>query len=663
MANRRRFHFTYLLLPFLWAFVVALPLSSLAQGNQQLLDSLEGIVNSDIAEKDKIPAYVTLSNQYTNQDLDRSLNYIEQAIALSKKYQDTANLAMGYLFLGVYELKNRNFQAASDAMILSSQAFEADGNLEGQLSIEVNLGNVYQDQGDFRKAILQYQKCEELSYELDIKKFLPTIYHNTGNLYSNLGMYKNAKEKYHSAYTVLGELEAGHLQAVALGSIANVFYDQHQPDSALYYFERSQELNLKFNFYEGLARDYSGIVGVYLMKGDLEKALQLGEKAYHFSDSLGWDQHKGYAQVYWGAALVLSGQTKEGMNRLHDGLALAREDDISGLIQEAYLNLEKAHAHIGNVDSAYHYLQKASAFDVYADVGLSREDLLELEKDYQSRLQKQETEFVVREKEIRGKLTNYQWILFSVVALSLSLLSIIYIRRYRMKKRLSIQLEEQNTRIVRQNKELSNLSQEKSLLYSELHHRAKNYLQTIYHILKSQEFLLKDTNGKKVINESLEKLKVISNTHEKLVIRKGKIQVDFLPFLKDMLYQLANQYNLKESELSFSTDTKNWFIKADSATWLGLVVNELISNAYKHARREEEELKIDLELKREDDEMLLAVSDNGDGFEPGKDLRESATGLSNGLELVSALIHKVQGKVDFVNQHGTRAEIRVPHRS
>ena len=90
---------------------------------------------------------------------------------------------------------------------------------------------------------------------------------------------------------------------------------------------------------------------------------------------------------------------------------------------------------------------------------------------------------------------------------------------------------------------------------------------------------------------------------------------------------------------------------------MGLIINELASNSYKHAFRSRNKGRIEVNICRQDTNFILTVKDDGAGIPKGEDFRKSD---SLGLQLVDTLISQLYGKFEIIDNHGTEVRIEFP---
>ncbi len=196
----------------------------------------------------------------------------------------------------------------------------------------------------------------------------------------------------------------------------------------------------------------------------------------------------------------------------------------------------------------------------------------------------------------------------------------------------------------------------------EIHHRIKNNLQVISSLLDLQAEKFRDKEVLEAFRESQSRVLSMSLIHEELYKGEGTDTLDFSIYLRRLAKNLFQTYRLCSKNINLFMDLEeNSFFNMDTAIPLGIIVNELISNALKHAFTENTgEIKIRLCREEENDEISkslysLIISDNGKGLPENLEL-ESVESL--GLRLVNILVDQLDGNLEFRRNQGTEFIVR-----
>ena len=199
---------------------------------------------------------------------------------------------------------------------------------------------------------------------------------------------------------------------------------------------------------------------------------------------------------------------------------------------------------------------------------------------------------------------------------------------------------------------------EKELLLKEIHHRVKNNLQIISSLLAIQSRRINDKQAFEMFKESQNRVRSIACVHEELYRSKDFANIDFARYIMSVTKIICQTYNTVSSRVELKLKVEKVFLGINLAIPCGLVINELISNALKHAFPSSFKGKGKVEIAFRPvgkDEIELIVKDNGVGIPKKVDIRKSE---SMGLMLINILVGQLKGKIKLNRRGGTEFKIR-----
>lgn len=195
---------------------------------------------------------------------------------------------------------------------------------------------------------------------------------------------------------------------------------------------------------------------------------------------------------------------------------------------------------------------------------------------------------------------------------------------------------------------------EKEFLIREIHHRVKNNLQIISSLLNLQADKILDKEAKEKYTESIGRIKSMAIIHELLYRSKNLSQIDVKEYFTELVDYISETYNVnKNVEVNLKVIVRNKYINIDKAIPCGIIINELLSNAFKHAFTKTNKGKIIVLFaapKTDQYKYMLYVSDNGCGISKKIDFKNPST---LGLQLISALTEQLDGKLEVQTKNGT----------
>jgi PAS domain S-box-containing protein len=201
---------------------------------------------------------------------------------------------------------------------------------------------------------------------------------------------------------------------------------------------------------------------------------------------------------------------------------------------------------------------------------------------------------------------------------------------------------------------------EKETMLKEIHHRVKNNLQVISSLLSLQSSYLQDEKAREMLQNSMDRVKIMAQIHTMLYQSEDLSRVDFGSFIRDLASRLQQSYGIAESPIQVHVDVVDVSLTIETSIPCGLILNELVSNTFKHAFPERRGGEIHISMTTAGDRFVLTVRDNGIGFPESVDFRNTQ---SLGLELVNLLVGQMNGKIDMRIDGGTTWTIKFPVKS
>jgi two-component sensor histidine kinase len=208
------------------------------------------------------------------------------------------------------------------------------------------------------------------------------------------------------------------------------------------------------------------------------------------------------------------------------------------------------------------------------------------------------------------------------------------------------------------NIELERRVHEKDILLGEIHHRVKNSLQVVSSLLSLEGARIQDATVCEMLQATQNRIRSMALIHQTLYQSKDFARVDFHAFLRSFVPTLIQSYSIHPEQVTLSFHVAEVRLPIDAAIPCGLIVNELVSNALKHAFPAERPGKIEVDFTHDcDQHATLSVSDDGIGIPESFDYERSET---LGIQLVYLLAGQICGTVGVERRDPTRFVIRFP---
>lgn len=222
-------------------------------------------------------------------------------------------------------------------------------------------------------------------------------------------------------------------------------------------------------------------------------------------------------------------------------------------------------------------------------------------------------------------------------------------------KQLNAELEE---RVAARTADLSATLRERDVLLQEIHHRVKNNLYVISSLIEMQARLLEEPKARNALEDCQARVHAIALIHEKLYQSKDYANVPFSQYVRGLAGDIFHAMGASQSTISLELAIDDVALAVDKAIPCGLILNELVGNALKHAFPDGRDGKIRVELRAEmPRKLILAVSDDGVGLPGSFDLQKTQ---SLGLQLVNALVRQLDAGFLVRREPGTRFELAIP---
>ncbi len=199
--------------------------------------------------------------------------------------------------------------------------------------------------------------------------------------------------------------------------------------------------------------------------------------------------------------------------------------------------------------------------------------------------------------------------------------------------------------------------QEKDVLLKEIHHRVKNNLQIISSLLNLQASNVQDADVRGHFQDSQNRVRSMALIHERLYRSEDLARIHFRSYLQDLTDQLLRSYQAPDERIRVRIEADEILLDTNQAVPCGLLINELIANALKHAFPDGKTGTVLVAMRCTPGGYQLVIQDDGVGFPAGLDHRKTP---SLGLQLVNSLVRQLEGTIELNRGPGTQFTIEFP---
>jgi two-component sensor histidine kinase len=433
-------------------------------------------------------------------------------------------------------------------------------------------------------------------------------------------------------------------------NLANTFLVMQRYDSVLHYATRALP-------YMQRARDARGLGYVYQFRGEVYAMIQpqtratLDSAATNMNRALRIMQRHGFRPQIASSALALArvyrlqGQPAVSQRMAEMALTLARELKMPDYEADALASLAWAHADQGRMRRSFDLDNRAQDLRDSLFNGDKAQALAQLQVRYDVKLlteQKRAAEFEQRSQ--RAQLHSL-WLLLGGLTTTIGVGSWLYWRLRRQKALLAV-ANQANCRSVA----------EKEVLLQEIHHRVKNNLQLVSGLLGWQASTLPEPTLVAALDASRVRIQSMALVHEFLYQADNLAEVRMDQYLRELLDSLKTALTTPEQTIQLSTDLAPVIMSPKEASTLGLVVNEIVTNAYKHAFQGLAQGHLHVSFASRPTGFQLVIADDGAGM-PAGDAPAKAHSL--GMQLVRTLTKQLKAKLSVTRSFPTGTQIEV----
>lgn len=198
--------------------------------------------------------------------------------------------------------------------------------------------------------------------------------------------------------------------------------------------------------------------------------------------------------------------------------------------------------------------------------------------------------------------------------------------------------------------EIKKSLREKEVLLSEIHHRVKNNLAVITGLLELQSYNAEDHSAHNVLKDSQMRIHSIAMVHEKLYQNERLSEIHIHKYIPELVRIVRKTMGRRDMDIELEYDLDEITLEITQAIPCGLLLNEVLTNAFKYAFEGRNSGKITIHFKHgADGEVIFGIQDNGVGFNPDE---VSGSEESLGLKLISTLARQLKGKMDVKSDDG-----------
>lgn len=642
---------------------------STAIGQADVPQSIEAVETS-LAELDgagRLDALLFLAEAYAERDPGTGRQYAKQAQTLADELGDLQRKAAAMFWEGVAIYHTRDYEATLATVAEGIVDATANSDFRNVCRLEQLRGMVHQQRGERRAALRQLRGALESCDRADAGDVYGSVHGNLAILYSDMGDTETAIQMFAAQIEKEGDLlGTGDVEWRAIdlartqANLAIAYQQEQDYAKATPLFRQSLAFAQASGNIVGIAVTASGLARSLAKLGQFDEAASFAQLAVPLYEQ--FDDPDGIAHLLQTEAIIAL-----GTNDVDRSVTLLRQaigayqgtaEPTTDVQVELLRSLGQSLALRGDFEEAFEVTQRAGSLaEEFAQqerasvVGELQAELNILQKDLEiGRLAASQERASLALHNQRNRIIQAL-----VVISCLAIIAVIAIGSAKKRARLNDQLRYSNG-------QLEELVALRDTLLREVNHRVKNNLQVILSLLELQLNRLGQTDrgaradARDTLTDVRGRIEAMALIHKNLQEADSSVTIGMAGFLEDLGRQISALY---QETASISIHSDDIALDINTAIPISLIVNELVSNAARHAftgATLDPTVAITLVRGTESD-IQLCVSDNGGGFDE-RDAGEKGLGIF----LVESLVRQLSASLNRTNElaGGTRWTIVVP---
>lgn len=593
----------------------------------------------------KVQGWIDLSQASLQHNFERARDYGDSAVALATRLGFTKGIAFGHRQMGAANYYAGHLDEAFQDYQVALAFYRQTGDAINEAKILNNIGLVKRSQARHDEAMEYFFQALEIKEQLRDTNSLAYSYSTIGETYAIKGDFEKAESYFLQALEGFRAVDNQQMANTMLLNLGGFYRDQGDFDKALEYVMASKAYFDQNGPKREVARIYYILGGLHLSKNELDKGAQSFQTAKIHYDSLGAAMQSIGCMLNLSRIALKQGKSGQAKDQAKQSLEMAKNLGTREQVATALELLSDIYREEGNYQQALSFLEDYHQVQDSISSEQSRRTIAELEEKYQSeQKERQLAELTATNQANEFNLAKQQGQkrLLAIFALLVVVIALLLFSLYQAKKR--------------HNKIIQTSLDEKEVLLREIHHRVKNNLQFISSLLSLQTRHVSDPKTLEVLLEGNNRINSMALVHQKLYQEHNLTGVDMPSYISNLLDSLLHAYKIDRTRVAIQAQIDELVLDIDTATPIGLILNELITNAFKYAFADRPNGILQISLTEREGSLQLGIRDNGKGLPPDFNLAESP---QFGFELVRSLARQLKAEIVIENQQGTAITLKI----
>ncbi len=568
--------------------------------------------------------------------LDSAKFYFAKALPIALKKSDSITVFYCYKYLGDAYEQHQHYDSTL-LMYDYCEKFIPKNDLKLTPFLLGDKAYTYQLLYDYDKSTELTLQALKLATKLGDKRRIASLSISVAEGFSELNLNKQAEEYYVNAIHYSKQTKDTLMLYESHKYYGAYFLNNKQFDFAYLNFIEAEGFAIALKDSISMAYVWQHLADYYWYKKNTDTSFYFAKKA-----EIIWERRAEYLDL--SAVYLQQAKFYLQLNKYKQAeIFLLKTEKL--IKQDLYFNEEfyscysELYSKTNRNKLAYNYLIKAKLCgqQIHENERLAKTTSLRLkfEADQKEIIIKQEKDkklIAQLDAQVKQNQRNIAYIILITVIIALAIVVVAYQK-----------IKNKNQLLNTSNNKLHNLASQKQILLKEVHHRVKNNLTTLKSLLFLQAKASDNAEVKLILEECQLRIQSMALIHQNLYEEGGKETVEFHQFIEQLIEALKLSFNTVVTQVEVEIKSNKVSLDISLALFLGLVLNELVTNSYKYAFKNKTKGKISLNIAHENEKIIVTYYDDGVGLPNG--FTETTEGF--GFKLMRILTQQINAKLDY----------------
>jgi len=603
------------------------------------LDSLSRLFNIEKNNDRKLQLLNNMVDEAFQFDMQLAKTYAKQGAGLAETTNNKVWQPQFYEMQGRMHANLLELDSASLNFDKAFKVYKAINNKKGQATTLFKIGWVHKRKGEIEPALKADLEALKLMEGIDDKLGIAGAYSRIAEDLNNQGRHPEALEYALKTIKLCKENKLESELAYAYTSAGDSNMAMGDFKTSYDYYDKALTLakSLKFSIYD-IINFTNNRANALKRMGKYQEALNEYKIAYSKAEAINYENAMYVIIANLGEVNLLLGNYEDALKYQLRTIELQEHNNDVSNLTENYGHVSSIYEKLGDYPSALEYQKKARA--MRDSISKTESDMAMSTLLTQFETEKKDATINLQTDTISQQQQTKTLYIILTSLLAFILFGLIYYYQKRHKK---------NQELQALNLELASKNKQNELLLKEIHHRVKNNLELVKSLLALQSAQMEDPASKEAMLSSQNRVQSMGIIHQKLYQGENLGHIDMKDYFVNLGEGILDAFDA-EDKVKIECAMDNLELDVDTAVPIGLIVNELLTNALKYAFPQQGKGNILISLSQETPETLtLKVADDGIGKVVG--LTPKGTGF--GTQLIQLLTQQLDGKMIEEHHNGT----------